>query len=1308
MRRPLRGHLSSNPDLELNLLHHAGDSNRSLGSNGAHLLPEPEIGEPDPGEENQEASGALALASIASARRRRSSHEDLILDIIEGYFSEQDDEEECMVVDITADEDSGGSSQLAMMMSLSDTDFPAGQPKIVQFAEETADNEDVPNLPSRGDGSRVRLLDPLPDVVEYVEESGLSSTSGLHSRDLEGIALAMDSRHPESLAANDALSVELARCARVGKLRRPERAVLFDEAKANPGRESAEELHTALHPRYWGVTRAQLAKFESELGEAVRLGQVLNTSIVGDGTTEYSDELFERDGPTIRQVNAMFIRPRTNETAPVLPFASFALQWNDVAGLECELFVSHAWDQGVFDFVTSLLSVWPHRCGGAYISCLSNPQNLSIADLVGDPYEPPFFKVLMAQPRLMIMVASEVTPVHSRLWCCFEAYSAHFLGVPIEIAGNPVFLVHNEHRAQLESTLTMAVSIRLQEATKLGAESEDLRRHGRLYYFGAEEVAAQSLRSLVHATAPTVNEATCLSARERAVILAEMAQGMAAVNIFIKQQLLKRFAQECQTRVYTCLEETSIKGENTDKFGGDDGADRKEITPEVSNSISIRREYSTRPMVGIQQRLADFKRKREDEKKRELLVVLTWGVVLITIGAVIQSIYYQSKSLKWVREDANTPKLFNIVGVMLCILGFLVMSSCQKVDFDDLVVEHPIASSSLFGISAILAKIKGKYICLAPALLGVIRCLCPALSYSPFATTCMALYWLFETIAPLTSSWGLYPPAPGPIRIQEFIADVLSGSMQAAVYLVDRCWDSTHGTIRCIDSECWDSDFWKSRATPAAYHLLYLRCFLGCVMKLKFAADHKWDMFQVVEGFCLLLPLIGRDTLARCFERHFESQKDRRERDGAFIAEMLGDVQIELGQPWWIHLEAGEKNSLHPETHHQHHFVLGKVVEVTETSFSVRIPKDPKPRVLPLAGRNLCQDELVRLGRQQLRCIEWQNVTRRLFTGKNKNGRQDSVQDAYSLSRPVRNGERIDYFLSHSWHDDGDDKYDQLENLVASFRQKHGRFPTFWLDVVCISQDNIGDGLAVLPVNVMACHRILALAGSSYPKRLWCAVELATLFSFMPAQQAIRRIVLEPVGSRREQVLTDLTRFKVSDAHCYDPNEEEKILRVIDAVSAHHFENNIRMLAHRIAQDMNKFSANMVDIVARENDLRRQNEILNREVERHKSERETALQLLNETREEVRKLKLDNDRLRAQRTELMTSMASMGHPTLMPSMSFQEQLPSTPKSPPVQGRACSHSSFLAEAQEDLQHGDLLQDLPTKPSRLARARWMIRD
>ncbi len=65
---------------------------------------------------------------------------------------------------------------------------------------------------------------------------------------------------------------------------------------------------------------------------------------------------------------------------------------------------------------------------------------------------------------------------------------------------------------------------------------------------------------------------------------------------------------------------------------------------------------------------------------------------------------------------------------------------------------------------------------------------------------------------------------------------------------------------------------------------------------------------------------------------------------------------------------------------------------------------------------------------------------------------------------------------------------------------------------VCIDQANIRDGLKVLPINVMACDKVLALCGNTYTGRLWCMWELFTVVAFLREEQAMEKIQLETLG----------------------------------------------------------------------------------------------------------------------------------------------------------------------------------------------------
>ena len=101
----------------------------------------------------------------------------------------------------------------------------------------------------------------------------------------------------------------------------------------------------------------------------------------------------------------------------------------------------------------------------------------------------------------------------------------------------------------------------------------------------------------------------------------------------------------------------------------------------------------------------------------------------------------------------------------------------------------------------------------------------------------------------------------------------------------------------------------------------------------------------------------------------------------------------------------------------------------------------------------------------------------------------------------------------------------------------------------------------MLPINVMACKKMLVLCGPSYPSRLWCAWELCTHFSFMRQEQALARVVLLPLNQDPDcDVSYSLLKFDVNEARCYDPNEEAKIRSCIQANGAEGFNMCVRQL----------------------------------------------------------------------------------------------------------------------------------------------------
>ena len=80
-----------------------------------------------------------------------------------------------------------------------------------------------------------------------------------------------------------------------------------------------------------------------------------------------------------------------------------------------------AWDEGVFELIENALKAWPDDCEGAYICCLSNPQNLDIGELLNHPEGSPFERILCSGIVTdFMMLANSNTPIHTRLWCILE------------------------------------------------------------------------------------------------------------------------------------------------------------------------------------------------------------------------------------------------------------------------------------------------------------------------------------------------------------------------------------------------------------------------------------------------------------------------------------------------------------------------------------------------------------------------------------------------------------------------------------------------------------------------------------------------------------------------------------------------------------------------------------------------------------------------------------------------------------------------------------------------------------------------
>ena len=97
----------------------------------------------------------------------------------------------------------------------------------------------------------------------------------------------------------------------------------------------------------------------------------------------------------------------------------FRLTWR-VCQFSGDLFITHCWVEGVYEFLDKVLASWPLMAKAAYICFLSNPQNLDIGELIASPEESPFAKALHVAHHILV-VPNRSASIYSRIWCVYEA-----------------------------------------------------------------------------------------------------------------------------------------------------------------------------------------------------------------------------------------------------------------------------------------------------------------------------------------------------------------------------------------------------------------------------------------------------------------------------------------------------------------------------------------------------------------------------------------------------------------------------------------------------------------------------------------------------------------------------------------------------------------------------------------------------------------------------------------------------------------------------------------------------------------------
>ncbi|CAJ1407690.1 unnamed protein product [Effrenium voratum] len=158
----------------------------------------------------------------------------------------------------------------------------------------------------------------------------------------------------------------------------------------------------------------------------------------GDIRPTDRDQFLVKDktiGPSVYTVTEQFIKPVTLKAGSV----SWALLKHP-DGLRCDVFVTHAWSEGIYEFIDKVEYSYPPGATGCYVCFLSNPQNLDISDLIQSPQESPFAKALHASSSILV-VTNQVSSIYTRIWCVYEAFLGYTLDKQIRTARSPLRLL---------------------------------------------------------------------------------------------------------------------------------------------------------------------------------------------------------------------------------------------------------------------------------------------------------------------------------------------------------------------------------------------------------------------------------------------------------------------------------------------------------------------------------------------------------------------------------------------------------------------------------------------------------------------------------------------------------------------------------------------------------------------------------------------------------------------------------------------------------------------------------------------------
>ena len=172
-----------------------------------------------------------------------------------------------------------------------------------------------------------------------------------------------------------------------------------------------------------------------------------------------------------------------------------------------------------------------------------------------------------------------------------------------------------------------------------------------------------------------------------------------------------------------------------------------------------------------------------------------------------------------------------------------------------------------------------------------------------------------------------------------------------------------------------------------------------------------------------------------------------------------------------------------------------------------------------------------------------------------------------NLTVPAKLGE-CHAFVSHSWSDDGEAKYDRLHEWAKGDVDVEAEAwakgdVLLWLDKACIDQLRIEQSLACLPCFLAGCRQLLCLAGPSYPARLWCVMEIFVFMKMGGERGSLRVKLLDETAG----LAARLASFDAGKAQTFLDRDRQRLWATIEATFGT-FDNFNRLVRVLIASGL--------------------------------------------------------------------------------------------------------------------------------------------